>query len=103
MTTITRAELLALARISHIDLTPEELDSIPPRLEAVLQYAAMVKELANVSLEDHEKNSNVMRADIPIHADAATLLAEAPEREAHYFVVPRILESSADSKKKDVQ
>ncbi len=99
MTTITREELLALARVSQIDLTPEELDNMPIRLGEVLHYAAMVKELENVSLVDHEKNSNIMRDDIPVKADSKIILAQAPEREADYFVVPRILEQ-ADSKKK---
>lgn len=103
MTTITRAELLALARVSQIELTEQELESMPTRLSEVLHYAAMVKELADMPLTEYEKNSNVMRADTPVQADSQIILAQAPEREADYFVVPRILEASADAKKKGAQ
>lgn len=98
MTTITRSELLALARVSNIDLTPEELESMPARLAEVLQYAAMVKELADTPVQDHDKNSNVLRPDTPIAFDPKPILAQAPEREADYFVVPLILDGSSDTK-----
>jgi len=96
MTLISRAELLALARVSNIDLTAEELESMPVRLAEVLQYAALVKELADLPIPlDYHKNSNVMRPDTPIPDTAQEILARAPEREADYFVVPRILEGVA--------
>lgn len=102
MTTITREELLALARISHIELTAEELENMPKRLEEVLQYAAKVKELEHMTIVTSEKNSNVMRADEPVMANSAIILAAAPESESQYFVVPRILEST-DTKKKGLE
>jgi aspartyl/glutamyl-tRNA(Asn/Gln) amidotransferase C subunit len=102
MTFITREELLALARVSQLELTPDELESMPARLGEVLQYAAKVKELEHMTLVDSEKNSNVMRADEPLPTPSAVILAAAPEREADYFVVPRILES-ADARKKGAQ
>jgi aspartyl/glutamyl-tRNA(Asn/Gln) amidotransferase C subunit len=102
MTQITREELLALARVSQLELTSEELETMPARLGEVLQYAAKVKELEHMTLVDSEKNSNVMRADEPVLTDARIILDAAPEREADYFVVPRILES-ADARKKGAQ
>ncbi len=102
MTTITREELLALARVSHIELTAEELESMPKRLEEVLQYAAKVKELEQMAFVDSEKNSNVMRADEPVASNSKVILSAAPECESDYFVVPRILEST-DSKKKGLE
>jgi aspartyl/glutamyl-tRNA(Asn/Gln) amidotransferase C subunit len=102
MTIITREELLALARVSQLELTPDELESMPKRLEEVLQYAAKVKELTDMAFVDSERNSNVMRADEPVKADSKIILAAAPEREADYFVVPRILEAN-DAKKKGAQ
>lgn len=97
---ITREELLALAKVSHLELTPDELETMPARLAEVLQYAAMVKELAHhgaVAAEE-SKNSNVLRDDIPVTSNAASILAQAPEREGDYFVVPRILETPADDR-----
>ena len=50
MTMITRSELIALARVSNIDLTVEELENMLIRLAEVLQYAARVKEFADMYL-----------------------------------------------------
>ena len=98
MTIITRAELLALARVSNIDLTPEELDSMSTQLAEVLHYAARVKEFLDMPMPGYAKNSNVLRADIPISSDSEIVLAQAPEREANYFIVPLILEGTTESK-----
>ena len=96
---ITRAELLALAKVSQLELTPEELETMPARLAEVLQYAAMVTELAHHAdvVAGEGKNSNVLREDQPIAFDAERILAQAPEREGGYFVVPRILEVPTDA------
>lgn len=102
MTTITREELLALARVSNIALTAEELESMPKRLEEVLQYAAKVKELEHTICIDSEKNSNVLRPDEVLATNSKIILSAAPECESDYFVVPRILEST-DTKKKGLE
>jgi Asp-tRNA(Asn)/Glu-tRNA(Gln) amidotransferase C subunit len=40
------------------------------------------------------KNVNVFREDVIVQTDPEPILAQAPEREGNYFVVPRILESN---------
>ena len=91
MTKISRQEVLHIARISALALKEEEVDSMVEQLEQVLSYAERVKEVASTLEEPSTKNINQMRQDFIIPQDPEPLLAQAPEREGNYFVVPMIL------------
>jgi aspartyl/glutamyl-tRNA(Asn/Gln) amidotransferase C subunit len=95
MITISRQEVLKIAHMSNIMLPEHEIDGVIHQLSAVLSYAARVKEIATAIDEALDKNENVMRNDVSIPTQAAPILACAPEREATYFVVPAIIETSA--------
>ena len=91
---ISREEVLKIAEISRLTLDEDEVDTILKQLEDVLGYAQRVKDLAVQSAaQDMYKNVNVMRDDQVQASDPEIILVCAPEREEHFFVVPRILDS----------
>lgn len=93
MAHITQEELLKLARISQLKLEESEIAPLLKHVESILQYAQCVQEVAASGVFDEHQQINVLREDVVIKTDPEPLLALAPEREAHFFVVPKIIES----------
>lgn len=93
MTKISRQEVLNIARMSAIALPEKEIASTIVQLEQVLSYAERVTQVAQSLDEPSIKNSNVMRNDLVIPQNPAPILAQAPEHEGNYFVVPMILDN----------
>jgi aspartyl-tRNA(Asn)/glutamyl-tRNA(Gln) amidotransferase subunit C len=89
---ITKEEIEKIARLSHIELHETEIASTIQHVSAVLSYAARVQEIAKDVNIPSLKNSNVEREDIAMPCDAQAILAQAPEREGDFFVVPVIIE-----------
>lgn len=96
MQKITKQELISLAHLSRLALTEQELSVLGHQIDAVLEYARRVKDVADLSLGEvpSHKNCNVFREDIVIKTNPKDILAQAPEREQNYFVVPVILETT---------
>ena len=94
MSIFSKEELLALARLSRLELDETEIASLAKQVEDVLVYAKRVQEVAQEVLRDEEllKNINIMREDVVIKTNPEPLLSQAPEREQDYFVVPVIIE-----------
>ena len=91
---ITREEVEKIARLSSIELSETEIIDAQKHLEAVLGYAARVQNIAQDVDIALLKNSNIEREDIVIKTDSQTILAQAPEREGDFFVVPAIIENN---------
>ncbi len=91
---ITREEVEKIARLSSIELSETEIIDAQKHLEAVLAYAARVQNIAQDVDIALLKNSNIEREDIVIKTDSQTILAQAPEREGDFFVVPAIIENN---------
>lgn len=94
MATVSKEEIMMLASLSRLHVYEDELDELTAHVEAVLTYAQRVTQVAREVAEPQALPSNVFRADTVTSADVAPLLAQAPEREGNYFVVPRIIEST---------
>jgi len=94
MTQITKQEIEKIARLSHIELTDDEIINAMKHLEAVLSYAARVQDIAQDINIITPKNNNIERDDIIIPTDPQPILTQAPEREGNFFVVPVIIESN---------
>lgn len=93
MTKITYEEIMALARISKIKIDREEAKQLVSEVEAVLEYASSLREVAKLDRLGVEKarTVNVMREDEVSPLDGEILLGQAPEREDAFFVVPSII------------
>ncbi|MBX9830661.1 Asp-tRNA(Asn)/Glu-tRNA(Gln) amidotransferase subunit GatC [Candidatus Babeliales bacterium] len=93
MATFNREELLKLAQLSSLHLEENEIDTYVERLSAILAYVKQLQEVTKTSEAEQVRNVNVFREDVAIACDRAEeMLAQAPEREDHYFVVPKILD-----------
>lgn len=101
MAKISRQEILAIARISNLEVHADEIDALIEQIEQVLNYAERVKEVTDTQ-ESNIKNSNIFREDIVHTYDPEIILKRAPEREGDYFVVPLILESPTENKKSSI-
>jgi aspartyl-tRNA(Asn)/glutamyl-tRNA(Gln) amidotransferase subunit C len=93
MSVITKEEILRIARMSHIELTEQEIEKMQSHVTAVLSYAARVQDIAKDVSVPLLKNSNIEREDVVIRQDSQAVLAQAPESEGAYFVVPVIIET----------
>jgi aspartyl-tRNA(Asn)/glutamyl-tRNA(Gln) amidotransferase subunit C len=94
MAKISREELLKLARISQIAVHEDEVDTMITQLDNVLSYAERVNEVVCESNAVPHKAVNRWRDDLVIPTNPEPIIAVAPEHEAHYFVVPKILDNN---------
>jgi len=108
---ISREEVLRVAELAHLELSPEEIDTYRGQLDEILSYVDKLKEL---DVEDIEPMAQVLfttqddaqddgngvrkvhselREDVLRRCDAAeAILAQAPEAAKPFFRVPRVIE-----------
>ena len=92
MAKISRDELLKIAHLSRLRLDEGEISALQSQIEDVLTYAARVNEIAQEADIASSTKINVFREDLVAGCKPEPILAQAPEREDNYFVVPRIIE-----------
>lgn len=89
--------LKRLARLARLDLSDAELESMRPRMDAIIDYVDRLKRLdvEGIAPLDHAVDlANVPRPDEPkpgLTAEAS--LANAPAAAGPYFTVPRIIDA----------
>jgi|SRR5262245_12865405 len=93
---IERAEAARIARLARLSLSQEELDRAAIQLSRVLEFAATLDQLGlgdepltafappQAALRDDEPDGRTL--------DAETAVANAPEAEAGFFLVPPVVE-----------
>ena len=95
MPSISRDDVLHVAKLARLELTEEELELFTPQLAAVIEHAADVEalDLADVPPTAHPYPlRNVFREDETRPSlDREEVLREAPSAEAGMFKVPPIL------------
>jgi aspartyl-tRNA(Asn)/glutamyl-tRNA(Gln) amidotransferase subunit C len=95
MPSISRDDVLHVAKLARLELTEEELELFTPQLAAVLEHAADVEalDLADVPPTSHPYPlRNVFRDDeVRPSVDREEVLAQAPSVESARFKVPPIL------------
>lgn len=93
MASISREDLLKLARMSQIVLSEDEISYFTQQLEARLTYITGLKDIVdrlNLPIEE-PSIVNVLRKDVAMPCNPEPLLAQAPQREENYFVVPVVV------------
>lgn len=92
---ISREEVAHLARLSRLDLTPDELDVYAEQLDSILTHVAQVSEVAadEVPGTAHPAElANVLRPDVVVPGlTTEQALSGAPAVEQGRFAVPQIL------------
>ncbi|MDP3788175.1 MAG: Asp-tRNA(Asn)/Glu-tRNA(Gln) amidotransferase subunit GatC [Candidatus Chromulinivorax sp.] len=91
MAKITKDEALKIASFTKLTINDNEIDSVVKQLQDVLAYAERVQDMAKDLDIPTNKNVNRQREDIVISFDSQKILAQAPDAQDNYFVVPKIL------------
>ena len=85
-----------IAHLARIAIADEEVEHLRGEINAILTF---VEQLQEVNVEGVEPMSSVTpmqmkkRPDVVTEGDIADdILQNAPEREDHYFVVPKVVE-----------
>jgi len=93
---ITKEEVEKVAKLARLDITPAEKDAFAKQLSQILTHVEKLKQYDTAGVEPTSTvlgQVNVFREDVvrpSLSADQA--LANAPEREADGFGVPKIIE-----------
>ncbi|HWG06539.1 MAG TPA: Asp-tRNA(Asn)/Glu-tRNA(Gln) amidotransferase subunit GatC [Beijerinckiaceae bacterium] len=93
---VDQATVRRIAHLARIAVHDEEIPHLQAELNAIL---AFVQELDAIDISGVEPMTSVipmrmkMRADVVTdHAGADAVVANAPVREDHFFVVPKVVE-----------
>jgi aspartyl-tRNA(Asn)/glutamyl-tRNA(Gln) amidotransferase subunit C len=93
---VDTATVRRIAHLSRIAVTDDEVAHLQLELNAIL---AFVEELGGVDVEGVEPMTSVMPMQLKKRADQVTdgfiadeIVANAPRREDHFFVVPKVVE-----------
>jgi aspartyl-tRNA(Asn)/glutamyl-tRNA(Gln) amidotransferase subunit C len=93
---VDQATVRRIAHLARIAVEDDEVERLGGELNAIL---AFVEELASVDVEGVEPLTSALPMQMKKRQDVVTdggfaddVLANAPEREDHYFVVPKVIE-----------
>lgn len=92
MASITKEEIMTLATLSRLAIHADELPALQRHVAEVIAYARRVAQVIRDVDEIIPGHSNRVRDDVAVSGNTELIMAQAPEREGNYFVVPRILE-----------
>ena len=95
MASLSRADVEHVAHLARLGLTPEELARLEGQLNHILDQYAKLAELDTDAIPPTAQTielENILRDDAARGSlPAADVLANAPERDGDFFVVPAIL------------
>jgi aspartyl-tRNA(Asn)/glutamyl-tRNA(Gln) amidotransferase subunit C len=94
--TIDRKTVAHIATLARIRLSPAEADSLTRELDGILHW---IEQLGEVATDGVEPMAGVGNMTLPRRPDVVTdggypekILANAPERAAGFFAVPKVIE-----------
>lgn len=93
MAKVTKEEIRKIAEMTKVSFTDAELDGIMQQFNDVISYAERVVQIAQQAEIVSVKNINADRPDVMIPTDSAKILAQAPQGDDNYFVVPKFLDN----------
>jgi aspartyl-tRNA(Asn)/glutamyl-tRNA(Gln) amidotransferase subunit C len=107
--TVSEEQVLQVAALANLELTPEELPAMGRDLNAIFDYIAQLNELDVANVEPLAQISEVvsemisqtagarmgemaLRDDTPVPClDRAPVMQEAPETDGAFFKVPQVI------------
>src|SRR5579859_1216400 len=97
---ISREDVVRVAELAYLDLSEAELETYRAQIDEILEYIGKLNELdtANVEpmaqvLADDQTADATLREDVVTPcAVARDILKQAPDPEAPYFRVPKVIE-----------
>jgi aspartyl-tRNA(Asn)/glutamyl-tRNA(Gln) amidotransferase subunit C len=97
---ITREDVLRVAELAHLELTPEEVELYRAQLDEILTYIGKLEQLDTGNVEPMAQvlfaaasgNRPELRADVPLPCDIGdAILAQAPDAKPPFFRVPKVM------------
>jgi len=97
---VTVEDVQRVAELAHLELKPEETPGMLNDLNAILDYVAELNELDTRGVEPLaqvsellDAGSGALREDVVKPSlDRAVVLSQAPEANAEFFKVPKVIE-----------
>jgi aspartyl-tRNA(Asn)/glutamyl-tRNA(Gln) amidotransferase subunit C len=97
---ISRADVERVAELAYLDLSEAELEMYRTQIDEILEYIGKLNELDTVGVEpmaqvlaDDQSADATLREDVIVPCNVALeILKQAPDPEAPYFRVPKVIE-----------
>jgi len=96
---ISKEDVLKVAALANLELSDAEVDSYRGHLDDILTYIEKLNEVDTSNVEPlaqvvaAAEDDSALREDVVVRADVITeVLPGAPDPEAPYFRVPRVIE-----------
>ncbi len=96
---ISKEDVLKVAALANLELSDAEVDSYRGHLDDILTYIDKLNEVDTSNVEPlaqvvaAEEDDSALREDVVVRADIISeVLQGAPDPEAPYFRVPRVIE-----------
>ncbi|HET7208795.1 MAG TPA: Asp-tRNA(Asn)/Glu-tRNA(Gln) amidotransferase subunit GatC [Terriglobales bacterium] len=97
---ISREEVERVAELAYLDLSEAELESYRKQIDEILEYIGKLDELDTSQVEpmaqvlaDDQTADATLREDTVVPCNVAgEILKQAPDPEAPYFRVPKVIE-----------
>ena len=96
---ISREDVLRVAELGYLDLSEKELETYRQQLDSILEYVGKLNELDTAAVEPMaqvlgtDPPDGAVREDQVARSDVAgAVLAQAPDPEAPYFRVPKVID-----------
>lgn len=97
---VSKEDVLRVAELAHLELTPDESGRLVQDLNAILDYVAELNALDTTGVaplalvsELGASAASAPRADLlEPSLDRATVMSEAPETDQAFFKVPKVIE-----------
>lgn len=97
---ISREEVERVAELAYLDLSEAELESYRNQIDDILEYIGKLDELDTSQVEpmaqvlaDNQSADATLREDVVVPCNVAgEVLKQAPDSEAPYFRVPKVIE-----------
>jgi aspartyl-tRNA(Asn)/glutamyl-tRNA(Gln) amidotransferase subunit C len=97
---ISREEVERVAELAYLDLSEAELESYRKQIDEILEYIGKLDELGTSQVEpmaqvlaDDQTADATLREDTVVPCNSAgEILKQAPDPEAPYFRVPKVIE-----------
>jgi aspartyl-tRNA(Asn)/glutamyl-tRNA(Gln) amidotransferase subunit C len=97
---ISRADVERVAELAYLDLSETELENYRQQINDILEYIGKLDELDTSQVEpmaqvlaEQQTTDATLREDVVARCDVAVeILKQAPDPEAPYFRVPKVIE-----------
>ena len=85
-----------IAKLARLEITESDLDVMSKELSEILSW---IEQLEEVDIDGFEPMTSVVKMDLKVREDVVTdgdqaddIVANAPEHNDHFFVVPKVIE-----------